>query len=54
MSARDVADAALDGMRDGKFLLLPHQAVAEYFSRKSSNYDRWVGGMRKFRRSLQE
>lgn len=52
MAAEDVAVAALDGVEAGTFLILPHAQVRDYFARKADNYDRWVGGMRKFRRSL--
>ena len=52
MSAHDVASIALDGVADSRFLILPHREVSEYFSHKAANYDRWVGGMRKFRRSV--
>ncbi len=52
MSAEDVAAAGLDGLEQGRFLILPHPQVREYFQNKAENYDRWVGGMRKFRRSL--
>lgn len=52
MSADDVARITLDGMAEGRFLILPHPVVSEYFGHKAANYDRWVGGMRKFRRSL--
>ncbi|HEX5586316.1 MAG TPA: SDR family oxidoreductase [Acidimicrobiia bacterium] len=42
-----VADAVLDAMRDERFLVLPHPEVLEYFGRKASDYDRWLGGMRR-------
>lgn len=52
MSPQDVAASALDGLEQGKFLILPHAQVRDYFRNKAENYDRWVGGMRKFRRTL--
>jgi len=53
LSADEVADCVVDGMLEGRFLILPHPQVTTYFQRKAGDYDRWVGGMRKFRRSLQ-
>ncbi len=43
----DVATAVVAGMRDERFLILPHPEVAEYFRRKATDYDRWLGGMRR-------
>jgi len=48
-----VADACLDAVREGRFLVLPHPEVATYFQRKANDYDRWLQGMRRFRRKLQ-
>ncbi len=48
----DVADACIDAMRTGRFLVLPHAEVATYFTRKATDYDRWLAGMRRFRRRL--
>jgi NAD(P)-dependent dehydrogenase (short-subunit alcohol dehydrogenase family) len=47
-----VADAVVAGIRDEKFLILPHPEVAEYFRRKADDYDRWLRGMRRLRGSL--
>lgn len=48
-----VADVCLDAIREGRFLVLPHPEVATYFQRKANDYDRWLSGMRRFRRKLQ-
>jgi NAD(P)-dependent dehydrogenase (short-subunit alcohol dehydrogenase family) len=42
-----IADAAVEGIRTEKFLILPHPEVAAYFQRKASDYDRWLRGMRR-------
>jgi NAD(P)-dependent dehydrogenase (short-subunit alcohol dehydrogenase family) len=42
-----VADAAVDGIREERFLILPHPEVATYFGRKAADYDRWIRGMRR-------
>ncbi|HET6592370.1 MAG TPA: SDR family oxidoreductase [Xanthomonadales bacterium] len=52
VSAPYVADCILDGIREGKFLVLPHPQVTTYFQRKAADHDRWIGGMRRFRRRL--
>jgi NAD(P)-dependent dehydrogenase (short-subunit alcohol dehydrogenase family) len=43
----DVAQAVVAGIRDERFLILPHPEVAEYFRRKAGDYDRWLRGMRR-------
>ncbi len=48
----DVADACIQAMADERFLVLPHPEVATYFERKAADYDRWLGGMRRFRDKL--
>ncbi|MEP6861799.1 MAG: SDR family NAD(P)-dependent oxidoreductase [Deltaproteobacteria bacterium] len=52
ITAEAVADAVIAGLREEKFLILPHPNVATYVARKAENYDRWIGGMAKLRRSL--
>ena len=49
LEPEQVADVVLQGIRDEKFLILPHPDVAEYFSRKAGDYDRWLSGMRRLR-----
>ncbi len=44
-----VADACIEAVREERFLVLPHPEVETYFKRKASDYDRWLGGMRRFR-----
>ena len=41
------ADAVMDALREERFLVLPHPEVAEYIRRKTSDYDRWLHGMRR-------
>ena len=47
-----VADAVIAGLSEESFLILPHKEVAEYRRRKTDDYDRWLGGMRKLRRTM--
>lgn len=37
-----VAECLLQGVRDEKFLILPHPEVAEFFQFKTQDYDRWL------------
>ena len=48
----DVAEAVIDGLGREQFLILPHPEVRDYFLMKATDYDRWIGGMRKLRRKL--
>ncbi len=45
LSPRDVALAALKGLDEGAFVILPHVVVKDYCRRKAENYDRWIAGM---------
>src|SRR3989475_4397726 len=47
-----VAQAVVQGIAEERFLILPHPEVAEYFRRKADDYDRWLRGMRRLRKSL--
>ena len=47
-----VAEAVVQGLEAERFLILPHPEVAQYFSRKAQDYDRWLRGMRRLRANL--
>jgi hypothetical protein len=47
LEPEEVADVVVEGLRDERFLILPHPEVAEYFRRKAGDYDRWLAGMRR-------
>lgn len=50
MPADELARRTLAAIREGKFMIRPHDSVEGYFKHKAENYDRWIGGMRKLRR----
>ena len=52
LEPEDVADAAIDGLRAERFLILPHPEVLTFFQRKASDYDRWLAGMRRLQRTV--
>ena len=46
----EVAEAVLAGVREERFLILPHPEVAEYMAFKGAQPDRWLTGMTKLLR----
>ena len=42
----DVAEAVVAGIRDERFLILPHENVARYMALKGSRHERWMTGMK--------
>ncbi len=52
MEPGEVAASVVEGLRDERFLILPHPEVAGHFQNKANDYDRWIGGMRKLRASF--
>jgi NAD(P)-dependent dehydrogenase (short-subunit alcohol dehydrogenase family) len=52
LSPERVADDIVAGIREGRFLVLPHPQVQTYFQRKAADHDRWIAGMQRFRRKL--
>lgn len=43
----EVATVVLDGLREERFLILPHAEVHDYVVRRASDHERWLIGMRK-------
>jgi NAD(P)-dependent dehydrogenase (short-subunit alcohol dehydrogenase family) len=46
----EVAEAVIKALAAETFLILPHPEVLDYMRRKTADYDRWLGGMRKLNR----
>ncbi len=40
------------GLREERFLILPHPEVLEYMRRKTDDYDRWIAGMNRLMQRL--
>ncbi len=49
----DVAEVVIAGIHDERFLLLPHPEVLTFWQRKTSDYDRWLVGMRRLQARVQ-
>jgi NAD(P)-dependent dehydrogenase (short-subunit alcohol dehydrogenase family) len=52
LSPERVADSVVAGIRDERFLILPHPAVATYEQRRAADRDRWLAGMRRLSAAL--
>jgi len=49
LTPAQVADSVVEGLAAERFLILPHPIVETYMQRKTADYDRWLGGMRRLR-----
>jgi NAD(P)-dependent dehydrogenase (short-subunit alcohol dehydrogenase family) len=52
IGAAQVAEATVEAVRTGRFIVLPHPEVLDMYRRKGIDYDRWIAGMRRHLRSL--
>jgi NAD(P)-dependent dehydrogenase (short-subunit alcohol dehydrogenase family) len=50
----EVAEAVIAGIRDERFLILPHEAVARHMALKGAQPERWLRGMRRLVREARE
>jgi hypothetical protein len=49
-----VAAAVVEGIRDERFLILPHPEVATFEQRRAADRDRWLAGMRRLGATLDD
>jgi NAD(P)-dependent dehydrogenase (short-subunit alcohol dehydrogenase family) len=49
-----VADALWDALADGRFLVLPHPEVEDYYAARATQTDKWLRGMNKLQRLVEE
>jgi len=54
LSADEVAQVVVRELVSEKFLILPHAAVGQYALRKAEDMDRWLEGMARLKRKMQE
>jgi NAD(P)-dependent dehydrogenase (short-subunit alcohol dehydrogenase family) len=47
LEPEEVADAVVEGLRDERFLILPHPEVMTFLRRKVDDHERWLAGMRR-------
>jgi NAD(P)-dependent dehydrogenase (short-subunit alcohol dehydrogenase family) len=50
----DVAEAVIIGIREERFLILPHEAVANHMALKGTQPERWLKGMRRLVRQARD
>jgi NAD(P)-dependent dehydrogenase (short-subunit alcohol dehydrogenase family) len=50
LEPEEVADVVVAGIREERFLILPHPVVAEYLALKATQHERWLKGMRRIMR----
>ncbi|RZQ66110.1 SDR family oxidoreductase [Amycolatopsis suaedae] len=49
-----VADAVFEAMAQGRFLVLPHEEVAGFYAARAGENERWLGGMNKLQRKVED
>ena len=47
LEPEDLATSVIEALKKEQFLVLPHPEVLTYMRRKTDDYDRWLGGMRR-------
>jgi len=54
LEPEDVADVVMEGLGDDRFLVLPHPEVADYYALRATETERWLAGMRKLQRRIDD
>ena len=49
-----VADALWDAIGEGRFLVLPHPEVLDYYQLRAGNTDKWLRGMSRLQQRIEE
>ncbi len=53
MEPEELAEVVVKSIAAEEFLILPHPQVLDYMRKKTADYGRWIGGMRKLNRAYQ-
>ena len=54
LEPEQLADTVVETLAAERFLVLPHPEVLTYMRRKTDDYDRWLGGMRRLHEKFQD
>ena len=54
LEPEQLADTVIETLAEERFLVLPHPEVLTYMRRKTDDYDRWLGGMRRLHERFAE
>lgn len=54
LEPEDVAEAMWQALQDNRFLVLPHPEVGDYYAVRATQTDRWLNGMNKLQRRVDE
>jgi NAD(P)-dependent dehydrogenase (short-subunit alcohol dehydrogenase family) len=52
LDPEDVAGVVVEGLRDERFLILPHPEVMAFLRRKVDDHERWLAGMRRLQERI--
>ncbi len=47
-----VAETVVEGLREERFLILPHPEVKEFYTYRANDTDRWLNGMRRLNKKI--
>ena len=53
LTPEEVADATWEAMQEGRFLVLPHTEVREYYRARAHDTDAWIGGMNRLQQKVE-
>ncbi|MBF0279943.1 MAG: SDR family oxidoreductase [SAR324 cluster bacterium] len=54
LEPHQLAETVIETLEEERFLVLPHPEVLTYMQRKTSDYDRWLGGMQRLQERFSE
>jgi NAD(P)-dependent dehydrogenase (short-subunit alcohol dehydrogenase family) len=52
VTAEHVAEEVIKGLREERFLILPHPEVQEFYTYRAGKTDRWLDGMRRLNKKI--